>query len=723
MKRNLENNIRGNNPVMLGFRQTQCFLNILRDKRSIRNIGIIAHIDHGKTTLTDLLLARAGLIPYSLAGEARVLDYLEEEQRRGITIKSASISLTYSIDGKSYLINLVDTPGHVDFTGKVTRALRVVDGAIVLVDAVEGIMAQTEVVTRQALSERVKPILLINKVDRLIRELRLPADEIQRRILRIIREFNSLIDLYGEPKFRDEWKVSVSRGDVAIGSALHKWGLTSKIAVEKGIKFSDIIDMYSNGRWQELQEIIPLHEAILRMIIERIPSPAEAQRYRIPKIWRGDLSSEIGRAMLECDPNGPVTICVAGVRVDRREGLIATGRIFSGKIEDGDKVYLLGAGRECAVHSVSVYMGAFREHIGYMDSGNIVALSGLEPLRAGETLVDPAHKGDMIPFERIQYVSEPVVVVSIEPKNPSDLQRLLDALNILSIEDPNLTVTINRETGEYLLSGIGELHLEIAVKSISEIEPGLEVIVSKPTISYRESISAIGDIFTANSPNGLNQVSVRVRPLDKRSQSLSHGKIILTDENKNILVDLTEGNLLSGENLKAAIDGFRRVCRSGPLCGEPMRDLVVELVGLRLCGEPSQSGYAQIMPAVRRAIVGSILTANPILLEPIYGIQVSAPSDRIGDVINLIIRRRGKISLVEDRGLFSLINGFIPVAESFGLAEEMRAVTSGRAFWQNYFSHWERVPEECMTHVIRLLRLRRGLPAEPPKMERFMDYL
>ncbi|MEM2820549.1 MAG: GTP-binding protein, partial [Candidatus Bathyarchaeia archaeon] len=257
MKRNLENNIRGNNPVMLGFRQTQCFLNILRDKRSIRNIGIIAHIDHGKTTLTDLLLARAGLIPYSLAGEARVLDYLEEEQRRGITIKSASISLTYSIDGKSYLINLVDTPGHVDFTGKVTRALRVVDGAIVLVDAVEGIMAQTEVVTRQALSERVKPILLINKVDRLIRELRLPADEIQRRISRIIREFNSLIDLYGEPKFRDEWKVSVSRGDVAIGSALHKWGLTSKIAVEKGIKFSDIIDMYSNGRWQELQEIIP----------------------------------------------------------------------------------------------------------------------------------------------------------------------------------------------------------------------------------------------------------------------------------------------------------------------------------------------------------------------------------------------------------------------------------------------------------------------------------
>lgn len=701
---------------MLGFRRAERLLSILRDKRSIRNIGIIAHIDHGKTTLTDLLLARAGLIPYSLAGEARVLDYLEEEQRRGITIKAASISLTYNIDGRAYLINLVDTPGHVDFTGRVTRALRVVDGAVVLVDAVEGIMAQTEVVTRQALSERVKPILFINKIDRLIRELRLSADEIRERVSHIIQEFNSLIDLYCEPEFRDEWKISVSKGDVAIGSALHKWGLTPKMTVEKGIKFSDIIGMYSNGGWQELQEVIPLHEAILRMVIERIPSPVEAQKYRIPKIWKGNLSSEVGRAMLECDPNGPVTICVAGVKVDPREGLIATGRIFSGKIEDGDKVFLLGAGRECTVHHVSVYMGAFREHIGYMDSGNIVAFSGLEPLRAGETLIDPAHRGDMVPFERIQYVSEPVVVVSVEPKNPGDLQRLLDALNILSIEDPNLTVTINRETGEYLLSGIGELHLEIAVKSISEIEPGLEVLVSRPMISYRESVSSVGDVFTANSPNGLNQVSVRVRPLDEHSQGLSHGKIILADENRNILVDLTGSNLLYGECLEAAIDGFRWVCRSGPLCGEPMRNLVAELVSLHLHDEPSQSGYAQIMPAVRRAIVGSILTANPILLEPIYGIQVSAPSDRIGDIINLIVRRRGKISLVEDRGLFSIINGFIPVTESFGLSEEMRAVSSGRAFWQNYFSHWERVPEEHMAHVIRSLRLRKGLPTEPPKM-------
>ncbi|MBS7639135.1 MAG: GTP-binding protein [Candidatus Bathyarchaeia archaeon] len=705
---------------MSGFKGAERILKIMRDKRSIRNVSIIAHIDHGKTTLTDLLLARAGLIPYSLAGEARVLDYLEEEQRRGITIKSANISLAYNINGREYVINLVDTPGHVDFTGRVTRALRAVDGAVVLVDAVEGVMAQTEVVTRQALGERVKPVLFINKVDRLIRELRLPAEEIQKRILHIIQEFNGLIDLYGEPEFRDKWKVSISRGDVVIGSALHKWGLTLKTAIERGVRFSDIINMYLSGSWRDLQEIIPLHEAILRLIIEKIPSPVEAQKYRIPKIWRGDLSSDVGRAMLECDPGGPTAICVASVKVDPKEGLIATGRIFSGKIEDGDRVYLLSAGKECVVRQVSVYMGAVREHVGWMDSGNIVALSGLEPLRAGETIIDPAYREGAIPFERIQYVSEPVVAVSIEPKSPSDLQRLLNALNVLLIEDPNLTVTINRETGEYLLSGIGELHLDIAVKSIGEIEPGLEVIVSKPMISYRESVSDVGDVFTASSLNRLNKISVRVRPLDERGSAQIYGKIILSDENRNVLVDLTE-SVLSGECLEAIIDGFRWACRSGPLCGEPLRDLVVELVEARLCGEPSQGGYAQIMPAVRRAIIGSILTARPVLLEPIYGIQVSAPTERIGDVINLIVRRRGRISSVSDKGLFSVINGFIPVAESFGLADEMRAVSSGRAFWQSYFSHWERVPGEHAAHIIRSIRLRKGLSAEIPRAKDFMD--
>jgi len=710
-------------------------LKIMRNKKHIRNVGVIAHIDHGKTTLTDLLLAEAGLIPYSLAGEARVLDYLEEEQKRGITIKAANISLMYRVGGEDYVVNLIDTPGHVDFTGRVTRALRNIDGAIVLVDAVEEIMAQTEVVTRQALNERVKPILFINKVDRLISELKLTIEEIQAKILRIIREFNNLIELYCEPPFRDEWKISASKGNVILGSALHKWGLIIEPTKKRGIKFRDIIEEYCHGDLRSLQEMIPLHKAILETIIRELPSPAEAQRYRIPKIWRGNLETEIGKAMIECDPNGPTTICVTNVKRDPKDGLIATGRIFSGEVEEGDQVHLLGAKRDCIVRQVSIYMGAFRENSGRLDSGNIVALSGLEPIIAGETIIDAAYKEYMMPFEEIKYVSNPVITVSIEPKDPRDLTRLIDALNLLSIEDPNLTVTINKETGEYLLSGIGELHLDIAIKTLKEYDANLEVIVSKPIVAYRESVGRSGNIVAAKSPNGLNQISVKVEPLEKdllkmfwekceMSKLLAEleisiegaGRILDVDSDGNVLTDLT-GRDFAHEDLDAIISGFRWACRSGPLCGEPLMGVKVNLIDANLADEQNLRGHAQIMPAVRKAIFGSFLTANPILLEPIYSIQISVPVEYVGGVINLVVKKRGKISSVTQRGFLSVVDGFIPVAESLGLADEIRSVSSGRAFWQNIFSRWEKVPDDHASKIICSIRLRKGLSAEAPKID------
>ncbi|MEM2108106.1 MAG: GTP-binding protein, partial [Candidatus Bathyarchaeia archaeon] len=209
------------------FRQIPHILSLMANKALIRNLGIIAHIDHGKTTLADALLAGTGLLPLKAACSARVLDYLEEEQKRGITMKTANISLLYKTDdGGAFIINLVDTPGHVDFTGKVTRALRSIDGAIVVIDAVEEIMPQTEVVMRQALEERVRPVLFINKVDRLITELKLTENQIRERFARIIRGFNDLIDFYGESEFKEKWKVVPASGSVAFGSALYKWGFT-----------------------------------------------------------------------------------------------------------------------------------------------------------------------------------------------------------------------------------------------------------------------------------------------------------------------------------------------------------------------------------------------------------------------------------------------------------------------------------------------------------------
>ena len=271
------------------FRHTRDILKLMERKESIRNLGILSHIDHGKTTLTDTLLAGTGLLSPKVAGSARVLDYLEEEQKRGITLKTSNISLLYKTASNSFIINLVDTPGHVDFTGKVTRALRTIDGAVVIIDAVEEVMAQTELVIRQALEERVRPVLFINKVDRLVTELQLNAKQIEKKFTRIIDNFNDLVEIYGEAPFKNKWKVSSARGSVAFGSALHKWGFTLDMARQKNIKFGNIIHMYKNAECEKLQKIFPLCSAILDMAVKHVPSPLEAQKYRIEKIWKYDL--------------------------------------------------------------------------------------------------------------------------------------------------------------------------------------------------------------------------------------------------------------------------------------------------------------------------------------------------------------------------------------------------------------------------------------------------
>jgi len=730
------------------FRQMPEILKLMSEKESIRNIGIIAHIDHGKTTMTDSLLAEAGLLPPEIAGKARVLDYLKEEQKRGITIKTANISLLHEVGGSHYLINLIDTPGHVDFTGKVTRALRAIDGAVVVVDAVEEVMVQTETVTRQALEERVRPVLFINKVDRLIKELKLTPEEIQAKFLRIIRDFNNIIEIYGEKGFKEKWKVDPAEETVAFGSALHGWGFTLKIAQEKGIKFTEVIEAYKKDNYQSLSKTIPIHKAILDMVIKNVPNPVAAQRYRIPKIWKGNINSKIGRAMLNCDDEGPTTMCITMTQTDPKEGLVSTGRLFSGLIKAEDQVYLVGAGKEQRVRQVSIYMGALREVVDKVSAGNIAALLGVEAARAGETLVDVSHRDFMVPFERVKYVSEPVVTVAVEPKHHEDLPRLLEAINRLLIEDPNLEATVNRETGEYLLSGIGELHLEIALKFLKDYSGGIEITTSKPTVAYRESVTKQGKITMAKSSNKYNSVWVKVEPLEQDAANLiekgeilgeisrTHlGKVLhekaswLIDEATNVWSLDKNGNILinmakSIGNLKDAresiIAGFKWACKAGPLCNEPLRNVKVKLVDAQFHEELEHRGSAQIMPAMRRAILGSFLTAKPTLLEPIYKIEVSIPHKWIGECTSIITRRRGKILTSEQKEALTIITGYIPVAESFGLSEEMRSTTSGHAFWQSSFDRWEKIPENIAAEVIRQIRERKGLPPEIPKPDEFI---
>ncbi|HQT44690.1 MAG TPA: GTP-binding protein, partial [Candidatus Micrarchaeota archaeon] len=277
---------------------------LMNNLENVRNVAICAHVDHGKTTLTDSLVARAGLISKEKAGEQRVMDFDEQEQARGITIKSANISIAFELKGKDYLLNLIDTPGHVDFGGHVTRAMRAVDGVVLVVDSVEGIMPQTETVLRQALRERAKPTIFINKIDRLINELQLDGDQMQQRFVKIINGLNKIIMQYAPEDKRDDWMIQVAKGNISFGSAYNKWAVSILSMKRFNLTFKEMAELCKAGDHKTLRDKSPLDETMLEMITTHIPNPLVAQKYRIPVIWKGDLESQDAKDMLACNVQG-----------------------------------------------------------------------------------------------------------------------------------------------------------------------------------------------------------------------------------------------------------------------------------------------------------------------------------------------------------------------------------------------------------------------------------
>jgi len=477
----------------------------------IRNIGVVAHIDHGKTTFSDNLLAGAGMISEELAGEQLALDYDEQEQARGITINAAAASMVHEYEGKEYLINLIDTPGHVDFGGDVTRAMRAVDGGIVVVCAVEGVMPQTETVLRQALREKVKPVLLINKVDRLINELKLNAEEMQERFIKVIAEVNTLISKMVPEEFKNEWKVKVEDGSVIFGSSLHNWAISKPYMDKTGMTFKDIYEYCKNNDEKTLAKKLPMYKIALDVVIEHLPNPKEAQKYRIPVIWKGDPDSEVGRAMMECDSKGPLALMITKIIIDPHAGEVAFGRVYGGEITEGQEVYIVGMPKKYRTQQVAIMVGSDRITVKEVEAGNIAAITGLRDAIAGSTVTTVP---DMESFESIKYISEPVVTVRVEAKRPSDLPKLVKALRNISKADPSIVVSINQESGEYLMSGMGELHLEITEYRIKN-EQGVDIVTSEPTVIYRETVERKSSKFEGKSPNKHNYLYVEVEPLEE----------------------------------------------------------------------------------------------------------------------------------------------------------------------------------------------------------------
>ena len=283
------------------------------------------------------------------------LDFDEQESERGITINTASASMVHEFEGKEYLINLLDTPGHVDFGGDVTRAMRAVDGAVVVVCAVEGAMPQTETVIRQALKENVRPVLFINKVDRLINELKVTPEQMQQQFIKIITKYNQLLNKVVPDQFKGQWDVKVEDGTVAFGSAYYNWAISAPYMQKSGMSFKDIYDYCDNNDQKTLAKKSPIHEVLLDMVVDHLPSPKVAQKYRIPNIWRGDENSPIGKGMMNTDENGPLALMITKIVMDPHAGEIAVGRLYSGNVERGRQVYVAGIPKINRIQQVTVF--------------------------------------------------------------------------------------------------------------------------------------------------------------------------------------------------------------------------------------------------------------------------------------------------------------------------------------------------------------------------------
>jgi elongation factor 2 len=714
-------------------------LRISKNPENIRNICTSAHIHHGKTAFTDNLLAASGHMAAKSAGdleEGMATWQHKDEQERLMTVDAANVSMVHDYQGKEYLINLIDTPGHVDFGGNVTRAMRAIDGTIVLICAVEGIMPQTETVVKQALRERVKPVLFINKVDRLVKELKLPPEKIQERFVKLISGFNKLIEDIAEPQFKQAWKVSIQDGSVAFGSARENWALSYAFMQKKNVGFKDILriyDMNEEERKAWVWDNAPLHEVILDMVIKHHPNPINAAKYRIPKIWHGDKESEFGKNLLSCDPNGKLAFVITRIVIDPKSGKdISAGRLFSGTLRPGVEGYLNNANQRQRIQNLYVYNGVKPELIDYIPAGNVCAISGVIG-NAGETVtIEPEQA-----FEELKHIFEPVITKAISPKRMQDLPKLVEVLRKVSREDPSIKIEINEETGENLMSGMGELHLEIIENRIIT-EKGVEVNTSPPIVVYRESITRPSQEVEGKTPNKHNKFYFTVESLSPEIQKLLKDGTIpdgrlkkknleIRDAlvetgmeskeaeqlkcvyNGNMFFDRTKGQVYAIEVMELILDMFEEVMRKGPLAREPCVNVKVNLNDMTLHEDAIHRGPAQVYPAIREGIRGAMMTANPILLEPMQVMLIEAPVEYMGEITKLVTSMRGQLLDVNQETSQVAIKAKMPVMNMLGWSSDLRSATEGRGVSSLVDQSFEKIPAEIQIKVIEDIKRRKGL--------------
>jgi len=826
-------------------------------------MSVIAHVDHGKSTLTDSLVSKAGIIASSRAGETRFTDTRKDEQERCITIKSTAISMYFKLcdedmalitspdqkepgDEHGFLVNLIDSPGHVDFSSEVTAALRVTDGALVVVDCVSGVCVQTETVLRQAIAERIKPVLFMNKMDRALLELQLEQEELYQTFQRIVENVNVIIATYNDDQGpMGEMRVDPKKGSVGFGSGLHGWAFsvkefadiyaslfkvpagklmnklwgenffnkkTKKWSVTKSednerafntyildpiFKLFDAIMNFKKDDTTKLLETLkiklsvedrdkegkPLLKVVMRtwlpagdtlfnMITIHLPSPVTAQKYRAEMLYEGPNDDAACTGIKNCDSEAPLMMYVSKMVPTSDKGrFYAFGRVFSGKVGSGQKVRIMGPNYtpgkkedlfEKAIQRTILMMGRFVEAIEDVPAGNICGLVGVDQylVKTGTiTTCKDAHNMKVMKFS-----VSPVVRVAVEPKNPSDLPKLVEGLKRLSKSDPMVQCIIE-ESGEHIIAGAGELHLEICLKDLEEDHACVPIKKSDPVVSYRETVSAQStELCLSKSPNKHNRLYMRAVPMpDGLADAIEDGKVTPRDEPKarktylcenfefdatdamkiwtfgpestggNLLIDVTKGVQYLNEIKDSVVAGFQWASKEGVLCDENMRAVRFNLHDVTLHADAIHRGGGQIIPTTRRVLYACVLTAEPRLQEPVYLCEIQCPEAAVGGIYGVLNRRRGVVfeeSQVAGTPMF-VVKAHLPVNESFGFTADLRSNTGGQAFPQCVFDHWQEMPGNPMDSqagnktygIVCDTRKRKGLKEGLPELTNYLDKL
>lgn len=841
---------------MVNFTVDQC-RELMDDQDQIRNMSVIAHVDHGKSTLSDSLVGAAGIIKMEDAGDKRLMDTRADEIARGITIKSTAISLHYNVPetmvkdlvNRDFLINLIDSPGHVDFSSEVTAALRVTDGALVVVDCVEGVCVQTETVLRQALTERIRPVVFINKVDRALMELQLDPEEAYQGFLKTLQNVNVVIATYNDP-IMGELQVEPDLGTVAIGSGLQAWAFSltkfanmyaSKFGVEEkkmrerlwGDNFFDaknkkwikqetnqdgdrlkrafcqfcldpiyqVFDAFLNEKTEKAEKMLksmkitltseeqdlvpkkklkavmmkflPAADTLLEMIILHLPSPKKAQSYRAEMLYSGPPEGDYYEDMKNCNPKGCLIVYISKMVPTADKGrFFAFGRVFSGTVRAGMKVRIMGNNytygkkvdlfEDKPVQRVVLMMGRYQEPVEDMPCGNVCGLVGVDKYIVKSATVCSDNEKPY-PLKDMKYSVSPVVRVAVEAKNAADLPKLVEGLKRLSKSDPLVICSIE-ESGEHIVAGAGELHLEICLKDLQEdFMNGAPLKISEPVVSFRETVTEISSIqCLSKSANKHNRLFCKAVPLtEELCVDIEDGKGAADEEQKqrarfladkyewdvadarkiwtygpdgkgpNMIVDVTKGVQNMNEMKDSFVAAWQWATKEGVLCDENMRGVRINIEDVTMHADAIHRGGGQIIPTARRVSYACCLTASPRLMEPVFMCDIQTVESAMGGIYGTLTRRRGVIIGEENRIGTPIYNvrAYLPVNESFGFTADLRAATGGQAFPQLVFDHWQVFPGDplskessCETHV-KNIRVRKGLKPEIPELSHYFDKL